>query len=115
MPRLVLTLAALVGAAVVAYGLGFWLVQWAGRRYATLVRCQVLCAKGHVFEAAWVVDARVPGVRILRRRIMFCPVGRHRTWCAPIEPGVRARLGIPEGSLDDSGAETAEPPEAPPL
>lgn len=115
MPRIVLTLTALLGAAVLAYALGFWLVQWAGRRFATIVRCQVLCAKGHVFEAAWVVAARIPGVRVLHRRIMFCPVGRHRTWCAPIEPGVRARLGIPEGGLDIPPETPTSPPESPPL
>lgn len=107
LPRAGVFVGALFGAALIAYAFGFLLVQWAGHRFATIVRCQVLCAKGHVFEAAWVVAARMPGVRVLRRRMMYCPVGKHRTWCAPIEPDIRARVG------SQAGFETLNPTSPP--
>ena len=91
-------LVAFAAGALFAYAAGFLAVRYAFRR-AKVVQCMIRCAKGHHFEGTWIVDLPMRSlIRPLRRRVMYCPVGRHRTWCAPTDPAIWARV---EASRND--------------
>lgn len=47
----------------------------------TVVRCR----QGHVFTTIWLPGASLKAVRLGRKRLQWCPVGKHWTLVAPVK------------------------------
>jgi len=46
----------------------------------------VQCRKGHLFRTVWVPLVSFKAVRLGRLRFQYCPVGKHWTLVAPVDP-----------------------------
>ncbi|MHB8339568.1 MAG: hypothetical protein ACYDB7_00100 [Mycobacteriales bacterium] len=64
-------------------------------RFDRVVRCR----SGHLFTTIWVPAGSVKAVRLGNRRWQRCPVGRHWSTVAPVDPAA-----LSPSELDAAGA-----------